>query len=331
MNVKRFTARNSREALRLVREALGDDAIVLSTKPAATGVEVMAMAPESLGRLEAMAAHDAARAPVDPAAVRAGAELAASSAEEDAERLSMSTLSFQDYVRKRMLKRRQASRDAAHASEPSLGASHAPSAVTVAPPPSVGSRLDMILGDEEALAADADSAGAPALAPAGSQAIVTPTPRAAAPVQSLADAGDDGLDAAASLRRDGDLLSELRAVKGLIEERFGVLAFMEKLQRDPAQARLAQKLLDCGFSPMLVRKMADGFKAEAGPAARRAAANAANAANAAKAKLKPKKVADEEADEEAEARGRSERPTREAEADRPRYEPRSAPSNLQPS
>ena len=55
MNVKRFTARNSREALRLVREALGDDAIVLSTKPAATGVEVMAMAPDSLGRLEAMA------------------------------------------------------------------------------------------------------------------------------------------------------------------------------------------------------------------------------------------------------------------------------------
>jgi flagellar biosynthesis protein FlhF len=55
LNVKRFTARNSREALRLVREALGDDAIVLSTKPAATGVEVMAMAPDSLGRLEAMA------------------------------------------------------------------------------------------------------------------------------------------------------------------------------------------------------------------------------------------------------------------------------------
>ena len=60
MNVKRFTARNSREALRLVREALGDDAIVLSTKPAATGVEVMAMAPDSLGRLEAMAAQEPA-------------------------------------------------------------------------------------------------------------------------------------------------------------------------------------------------------------------------------------------------------------------------------
>ena len=62
----------------------------------------------------------------------------------------------------------------------------------------------------------------------------------------------------------GDLLAELRAVKGLIEERFGALAFMEKLQRRPAEARLAQKLLDCGFSPMLVRKMADGFDADAG-------------------------------------------------------------------
>ena len=75
---------------------------------------------------------------------------------------------------------------------------------------------------------------------------------------------EPSFDAAAALRREGELLTELRAVKGLIEERFGVLAFMEKLQRRPAEARLSQKLLDCGFSPILVRKMADGFKAEAG-------------------------------------------------------------------
>jgi flagellar biosynthesis protein FlhF len=72
LNVKRFTARNSREALRLVREALGDDAIVLSTKPAATGVEVMAMAPDSLGRLEAMATEQ------EPAVARDAAPRAAS-------------------------------------------------------------------------------------------------------------------------------------------------------------------------------------------------------------------------------------------------------------
>ena len=53
-------------------------------------------------------------------------------------------------------------------------------------------------------------------------------------------------------------------MKGLIEERFGALAFMEKLQRQPGQALLAQKLLDCGFSPALVRKVSDALPADAG-------------------------------------------------------------------
>ncbi|HJV95819.1 MAG TPA: flagellar biosynthesis protein FlhF, partial [Albitalea sp.] len=44
-----------------------------------------------------------------------------------------------------------------------------------------------------------------------------------------------------------------------IEERFGALAFMEKLQRQPAQARLTQRLLDCGFSPALIRKLAESL------------------------------------------------------------------------
>ena len=46
MNCKRFTARNSREALTLVRQAFGEDAVVLSTKPCPEGVEVLAMAPD---------------------------------------------------------------------------------------------------------------------------------------------------------------------------------------------------------------------------------------------------------------------------------------------
>ncbi len=44
MNVRRFSARSAREALGLVRQAFGDDAVVLSTRPAADGVEVLAMA-----------------------------------------------------------------------------------------------------------------------------------------------------------------------------------------------------------------------------------------------------------------------------------------------
>jgi flagellar biosynthesis protein FlhF len=57
------------------------------------------------------------------------------------------------------------------------------------------------------------------------------------------------------------MMGELRAMKGLIEERFGALAFIEKLQRQPGQARLTQRLLDAGFSPALIRKLGDSLAA----------------------------------------------------------------------
>ena len=251
MNVKRFTARNSREALRLVREALGDDAVVVSTRPSAGGVEVVAMPPETIGRLEAMSTEPAAAEPAPP--------LAATSAADDAQRLSMSTLSFQDYVRTRMLKRRQASLAApsapaanAAATVESAPASTAAAASSAAPAATAASgvapsaRVEVRLADEIVAADLAPSMGEPAARPAF----------AATPVAHV--------DPAAAPQREQALLAELRAVKELIEERFGALAFMEKLQRRPAEARLAQKLLDCGFSPILVRKMAEGFRDAAG-------------------------------------------------------------------
>ncbi len=60
MNVKRFSARTSRDALQLVRQAFGEDAVVLSTRPCAEGVEVMAMAPDSVQQIERVAAEAAA-------------------------------------------------------------------------------------------------------------------------------------------------------------------------------------------------------------------------------------------------------------------------------
>ncbi len=52
MNVKRFTGRTSRDALNLVKQAFGDDAVVLSTRPCAEGVEVLAMAPDGMQQIE---------------------------------------------------------------------------------------------------------------------------------------------------------------------------------------------------------------------------------------------------------------------------------------
>ncbi len=51
MNVKKFIAANSREALRKVRDALGPEAVILSNRSVAEGVEIMAMADADIASL----------------------------------------------------------------------------------------------------------------------------------------------------------------------------------------------------------------------------------------------------------------------------------------
>lgn len=238
-HVKRFNARTSRDALKLVRQAFGDDAVVLSTRPAAAGgVEVLAMPADGVSRIEQEAAHApvvraAEPAPVARAAAHAAKKAApgASSADvaRDVEQLAMSTLSFQDYVRERMLKRRQAQRDLAAMPEPETA---------------------------QAMPAVA--------APVAALPAATPAPERAAKAPLRANAVDSTPAALhahteSNARREQAMMAELRAMKGLIEDRFGALAFMEKLQTSPRRALLTQRLFDAGFSPALIRKLAEGL------------------------------------------------------------------------
>ena len=253
MNLKRFTARTSREALALVRQAFGDDAIVMSTKPCPGGVEVLAMAPESLQQIERLGAAAAAvRQPqvrqvglsmpaqprpgerLEPSLEAADPEVAA-----DVKTLEMSTLSFQDFVRDRMLRRRSAEQAAAaQAAEPPARAVPP----TVAPIEAARARLGTAGREPPVLREEIRPLpAAPVVAPA-----VIPVP-----VPLLAPRGEQI-----------EMLTELRSMRGMIEQRFGALAFMEKLQRQPRQALLAQRLLDTGFSPALIRKLAESLPAD---------------------------------------------------------------------
>jgi flagellar biosynthesis protein FlhF len=99
-----------------------------------------------------------------------------------------------------------------------------------------------------------------AVAPAALRPPALPMPSLADRAPPAAQPRPVAAAAEAVSRRDHeDMLRELRAMKGLIEERFGALAFMEKMQKQPRQALLTQRLLDCGFSPALVRKLADSL------------------------------------------------------------------------
>jgi flagellar biosynthesis protein FlhF len=274
MNLKRFTARTSRDALALVKAAFGDDAIVMSTKPCAEGVEVVAMAPESVQQLErvglvaapasplrTMASQAAAmpkRAPPAAAprptlreralgsqpterAERTEPHLQADVA-QDVEQLQMSTLSFQDYVRQRMLRRRDAERAADTGAEP------APLPVSVAP-------------IEAARARHATRRDEPAPDVRRELPTLREEVRVSAPVAAHVPAAPRG-PVLAQRGEQTEMMTELRSMRGLIEQRFGALAFMEKLQRHPRQAQLAQHLLDAGFSPALIRKLVESVPAE---------------------------------------------------------------------
>ena len=308
MNVKRFTGRTSRDAMTLVRQAFGDDAVIVSTKPCAEGVEILAMAPETVAALERVGASAPAqqapqKAAARPAAAKAAAAktaaartAAAPGVDEDVEKLAMSTLSFQDYVRERMLKRRQAALESQAAAEQAA----------LPPVPATPAAIEQRLAQRQVAqqqqhqqqiqaAAPVQGYGAAAVALEPELGDITigatrvPAARRGEPPvlreavnyrdhpsthMSLADSGaaahqqqhhQQQAAAAAAARAAAEqleMMNELRSMKGLIEDRFGALAFMEKLQRSPGQARLTQKLLDCGFSPALIRKLAAGVPGE---------------------------------------------------------------------
>lgn len=282
MNVQRFTGRTSRDAMVRMRQALGDDAVVLSTKPCAEGIEMLAMAPGALAAVErSMAQQAPAQAPAAPAkaAARLASKLpppAQAEIEDDVAQLAMSTLSFQDYVRERMLKKREAAlRETPAAAVPARRAeSHADLRDAVEPRMEPAQRAPLARTDDDVrepmFADDEISYARPSVQAQPQSAPRRPeaAPRArreAAPVprEELAAWRDEPAYAApAPVQPDPAMMNELRAMKGLIEERFGALAFMEKLQRQPAQARLTQKLLDCGFSTALIRKLVDGLPAD---------------------------------------------------------------------
>ena len=52
MSVRRFVGANSRDVMRQVREALGEDALIVANRRTEGGVEILAMADEAIDHFE---------------------------------------------------------------------------------------------------------------------------------------------------------------------------------------------------------------------------------------------------------------------------------------
>ena len=261
MNIQRFIAATSREAMSTARNAFGDSAVILSSRATDEGFEVMAAAEESL-------------APTAPAAVRSdripsiitrdgkGVERTASmlptpsdSVESDTEAMAMSTLSFQEYVRERMLRKRRAALTGEPAASPQPQArAAAPAPEPRRPAPSVQIPVQRM--------------NEPVAMPAS-----MPMPEAApAPIRTRSSAPPSWEDSLppppvrVSEPVNNSMAVELSALKDMIEERFNTLAWLGSSKQNPIQSQLMLKMIRSGYSPSMSRAVLERVPSDASPA-----------------------------------------------------------------
>jgi len=241
MNIKRFHAATSREALAKARMAFGEGTLILSNRPTANGVEVMATAEDTLSSLDSAAAARQLSAPSplaqasqrqqvqqqQPRAAQSAAATNRNPVEEDTEQLAMSTLSFQDYVRERMLRRRH---------EAISGPSD--------PVPMMERSRDRAAE----LARERPAAQVARHNPLRSIPMDLPEP---APRRQQRQ--DPPSLSNAQVNNQQNLMNELHSMKELIEDRFNTLAWLGQARQNPIQSNLMLKMIRAGYSPALAR------------------------------------------------------------------------------
>ena len=229
MNIQRFTAPTAREALAKARMTFGDGTLILSNRPTSVGIEVVATGEDTLATLDRNElARQGKRQPT-------GTKFSPMQADpnsqviDDAAQLAMSTLSFQDYVRERMLRRRHEA----------MG-DQAPTKATASQPrPSRPSQPANM--------------SAPAQIP---QINVT----AQQPVRSATKTKEP---TESNTKMPQGIVDELQSMKALIEERFNTLTWMGQAKQNPIHANLMLKLIRAGYSPTLARTILERLSEDA--------------------------------------------------------------------
>ncbi len=258
MNIQRFTAPTSREAMAKARNAFGDSAVILSTRSTDEGFEVMAAAEESLAQVtpSAPARPQPIRTRGTPAP-RALAQHEPDSVESDTEQMAMSTLSFQEYVRERMLRKRRASLNgdtvAAELPEPVAAEPRRDARQAPRPAASRPEQIQVPVQRFNAPAAAPAPVARPMPAPIRTRPVVQPSWEDSLPPQHTSGHSDSS-----------SVAVELSALKDMIEERFNTLAWLGSSKQNPIQSNLMLKLIRSGFSPAMSRAVLERVPAESG-------------------------------------------------------------------
>ena len=244
MNIQRFTAPTAREALAQARMTFGEGTLILSNRPTAAGIEVVATGEDTLATLDRNElARQGKRQPSAQPQTPSFAQQQVnpdSQVVDDTTQLAMSTLSFQDYVRERMLRRRHEAISGQPSLEERPFPAHMPAA-NVRPAP---------IQTTSSLASNNAAAQAPAWS------TPRPTPRPApqpAMTRQAAPRPMPSQSAAPAPAMQQGIVDELQAMKALIEDRFNTLTWLGQARQNPIHSNLMLKLIRSGYSPALAR------------------------------------------------------------------------------
>jgi flagellar biosynthesis protein FlhF len=227
MNVKKFLASTSREAWRLVREALGPDAVILSNRTVNGQVEILALPMDEMGSLTE---PTVTRMTMDEAAPR----------EQTLPPSSLPKPRFESFANPGFV-------------PPAQGA-RAGQRFESAPAPRIATTSPFAQGAGRSVAQSAEQR-------AEQRAAQSPAPATAQlkepPVIDLAEAMKE-------IR--SELMGEIRSMRGMLEEQLAEISWSGQ-QRQPNKTMVLRELLAAGFSASLSRYLAEklpaGEKADA--------------------------------------------------------------------
>ncbi|MDR2031576.1 MAG: flagellar biosynthesis protein FlhF [Azoarcus sp.] len=262
MDVKRYFAPTAREALRALKAELGAEAIVLSNRAMAGGVEILALPPEAIGTLHA------SRPVLSSASAGAGT---ASRGGDDRDgygddfHVTLSGLAAGAIPRRFAANAPRRAAETSAAPRPPLIRPFAPPRLDAAATPAYPERRQAAptafaaprLGDET---------------PVSEQVVEKMAERVA---RKVAERDESGERVRALQEANARLMEELSGIRGIIERELAGFSWNETRRAAPARAGMLGQLLASGFSSALAGRLAESIGEDASPAVAREAVYAA--------------------------------------------------------
>jgi flagellar biosynthesis protein FlhF len=229
MNVKKFTAPTSREALRKVRESLGPDAVILSNRQSDGVVEILALANDDAASLAMPAPHS-------PMA-------------EPAPSLDLGAVSAVPSAGGRV--------------EPRFDEEPHRAPVMAAMPASLPPQPQRRVVASHSSLATKVAAAAPAPTPA--PAPVAAQPKAApaidaSQIAAMVSAAVASAKENAAVEMSG-MMNEIRAMRGMMETQLAELSWGATQAREPQKTAVLREMLAAGFSASLARYLIEKLPA----------------------------------------------------------------------